>query len=848
MNKLTSSQKEIINKLLKIEHNNYASMLELVNKKPQTIDRKLLIHTISLIDKLSRYEQEFPRRVSILAIALCWEYSDPDYKESLREIFIVVLTRMGIAPSTMLIDECYKLDGHYKPFSSYLNELSVLVNQLKYEVSINSRTFLLTQFQKQVWDSIDHNKIICISAPTSAGKSFVIYLKIIKKLLEGNTRIVYIVPTISLVNQVTKDLIKLLKEFSIVDVDVFTGIQKDISSRFIYVLTQERAISGFGENSHFTELNLLVVDEVQNIERVANDSDQRSKILYDFLKEIKNQTVTDSIILSGPRLKNIGNLGFDIFDEISYEAKTKLPPVVNITYSISASGKRYYFNQYSDIYENPTTIEISNPSEIKGIGGTQYNNNFHNYLLSILNKIDSKKSNLIFSPTARQARKTAIFLSENKPNIDSDQIESLSEYIEYFVHPQYDLAQIVKCGVAYHTGKLPLHIRSAIEDAFSSNIINNIVCTTTLMQGVNFPASNIIIRNPYLFVKRRSLAENVKLSNYEFSNLRGRAGRLLKEFIGRTIVLDESSFEVEPTQDSLFEHVEKEINTGYGDYYQKYKNDIEEKISNDIIADDGKEKHLLTYIRQTIFRHREASITRLSEVGIDIDENQVRHTIQSLDQLEVPSSVIWNNRYWDPFDLELIFQYKKNRAIEPIPNNIWDKGLQNSLIRAMTSFMENFPYYFRKYIGNTNEDMERMSILIWSICTYATDWGREKLLREILAERDFSDNASDGIDNAVQTITSKVCFGLPMLLKPLADMSPIENSVLGIIETGAFNKITNFLISKGVPRDTAIFLKNTYLQEFDIDEPNLHEVQLHLGKIKSNLSPWIESQIDSVCI
>lgn len=28
---LTSSQKEIINKLLKIEHNNYASMLKLIN-------------------------------------------------------------------------------------------------------------------------------------------------------------------------------------------------------------------------------------------------------------------------------------------------------------------------------------------------------------------------------------------------------------------------------------------------------------------------------------------------------------------------------------------------------------------------------------------------------------------------------------------------------------------------------------------------------------------------------------------------------------------------------------------------------------------------------------------------
>src|SRR5690606_12537039 len=144
-----------------------------------------------------------------------------------------------------------------------------------------------------------------------------------------------------------------------------------------------------------------------------------------------------------------------------------------------------------------------------------------------------------------------------------DEVGSLSEYIAEFVHKDYDLVDLVQSGVAYHTGKLPLHIRSAIEDSFSKGIINNIVCTTTLMQGVNFPASNIIVRNPYLFTRRMKNRENVKLSNYEFSNLRGRAGRLLKEFIGRTIVLDESSFEIEKENESLFEHTEKELSTGY---------------------------------------------------------------------------------------------------------------------------------------------------------------------------------------------------------------------------------------------------------------------------------------------
>lgn len=848
MSSLTNSQKEIISGLLRVEHENYALKLDLINSEKKVIERKLLAHAISLIDKLSRNEQEFPRRISVLAIALSWEYADTEYKDSLREIFIVALTRMGIAPSTILIDESFKKDGHYSPFSSYINEISVVANQLKFEIDLNSKRYLLTEFQKKVWDSIDNNKIVCISAPTSAGKSFVIYLKIIERLLNGDDSIVYIVPTISLVNQVTKDLVKLLKEFSLTDVGVFTSIQEEASSKFVYVLTQERAISGFGEDSQFIELNLLVVDEVQNIERVGSDSDQRSKILYDFLKEIKHQTKTQRIILSGPRLKNIGNLGFDIFDEVSYEAETKLPPVVNITYSVSRSGKKYYFNQYSDVYEQPASIEITNSEYIKGIGGSIYNNNFHNYLLSILNKIEPEKSNLIFSPTARQARKTAIFLSEHKADINDEKLDSLSQYIEHFVHPEYDLVNLVKSGIAYHTGKLPLHIRSVVEDAFSSNVINNIVCTTTLMQGVNFPASNILVRNPYLFVKRQKHMENIKLSNYEFSNLRGRAGRLLKEFIGRTIVLDESSFEVEPSQESLFEHAEKELSTGYSEYYQKYKTDIDEDISNDVLTDDGKEKYLLTYIRQTIFRHRENSISRLKEVGIDLADEKISHTIKSLDSLEVPAQIILNNRYWDPFDLELLFQCVKTKKVDLLPKNIWDHNLQNSLINAVSDLLEILPYYFKRYISNPNEDPDRLNKYIWSICTYATGWGREKLLRDVLSERNFSENASDDIDKAVQTISSKVSFGLPMLLKPLADMSESENSVLSIIEIGAYSKVTKFLISKGVPRDTAIYLKDHYLQAYNVEDPNFNKLQFDLGNIKNRLTPWIANQIESACM
>ncbi|WP_174497330.1 helicase-related protein [Salirhabdus euzebyi] len=131
----------------------------------------------------------------------------------------------------------------------------------------------------------------------------------------------------------------------------------------------------------------------------------------------------------------------------------------------------------------------------------------------------------------------------NTSTESNDILESLNDYIRDTVHKNYFLIDCIDRGIAYHHGKIPKHIRNAVEKAFKNLVINKVVCTTTLMQGVNLPAKNIITRNPNLFIKAKSAGDNPKLTGYEFSNLRGRAGRLMNDFVGRSIVLDEPAFE-----------------------------------------------------------------------------------------------------------------------------------------------------------------------------------------------------------------------------------------------------------------------------------------------------------------
>jgi hypothetical protein len=67
------------------------------------------------------------------------------------------------------------------------------------------------------------------------------------------------------------------------------------------------------------------------------------------------------------------------------------------------------------------------------------------------------------------------------------------------------------------------------------------VCTTTLMQGVNLPAQNVIVRTPNLYVKKQ-YGREPKLSRYEFANLRGRAGLYMKIFWADASFLMKANF------------------------------------------------------------------------------------------------------------------------------------------------------------------------------------------------------------------------------------------------------------------------------------------------------------------
>jgi helicase len=156
----------------------------------------------------------------------------------------------------------------------------------------------------------------------------------------------------------------------------------------------------------------------------------------------------------------------------------------------------------------------------------------------VLAEINRGAQVLVFVNTKRGAasfaRKVAAQL-----RLASAGLNALAEKVDIGVD---DLAEIVKCGVAYHNSWLHPEQRRAIEDSFRNRILKVICCTPTLAMGVSLPAKMVLIRNYKFFTLGRGI-EPMPL--FWIKQVFGRAGRPEHDTYGTGIIVarNEDAFE-----------------------------------------------------------------------------------------------------------------------------------------------------------------------------------------------------------------------------------------------------------------------------------------------------------------
>ena len=107
----------------------------------------------------------------------------------------------------------------------------------------------------------------------------------------------------------------------------------------------------------------------------------------------------------------------------------------------------------------------------------------------------------------------------------------LSEFCRGSIHPKFLLVNLVRRGVAFHYGNMPAILRSEIERLFREGKIRFLVCTSTLVEGVNLACRTIVVRGP-------KKGNGNPMSAPDFWNLAGRAGRWGADFHGNIVCVD----------------------------------------------------------------------------------------------------------------------------------------------------------------------------------------------------------------------------------------------------------------------------------------------------------------------
>ncbi|MFC0313704.1 DEAD/DEAH box helicase [Gordonia phosphorivorans] len=459
---------------------------------------------------------------AILRIATaCMLATDAD--DAHRTAATVLLERSGNHPAVELAETRDRVSVDAWLELPAALRMEVIRSRIDHSVSLSDgRILSVNPFQRRFWDAVDSNDWLSVSAPTSAGKSRIVrehFLEIARS--RASFTLVYLVPTRALIEEVSRDL----RTEAPADVDVFSmPWDPDLadSTRSILVVTQERLHLAL-ELFPSLVVDLLFVDESQSL-----GSDARGVLLQQAIERTVRRSPNAQVLFASPLSSNPEILIEDAAsdqrsDHFVSEAVTVNQNLVWIegvyrkpqrrAVSLVSNGNRHHLGEI-ELAQRAVTVPMRIALVAHALAG-------------------SNPGNVIYVNTASEAEKVAKAMFEQLPPVDEPdaEISDLRDLIKTAVHSKYLLADVLERRVAFHYGNMPLVVRSEIERLFGTGKIHYLVCTSTLLEGVNLPCRTIFMRNPQKGVGH-------PLSEGDFWNLAGRAGRWGKEFEGNVVCID----------------------------------------------------------------------------------------------------------------------------------------------------------------------------------------------------------------------------------------------------------------------------------------------------------------------
>jgi hypothetical protein len=405
-----------------------------------------------------------------------------------------------------------------------------LRKELQHSSNLTNKYFHDDQFK--LLSLLHSDKNVVVSAPTSFGKSLLIEEIVASKQY---TNIVIIQPTLALLDETRRKLLTYKDSYKLI---VRTSQEAVSDKGNIFLFTAER-VNEYGE---FPSVDFLVIDEFYKLSGVRDD--ERSSSLnnaFHFLLK----TFNPKFYLLGPNIDGISSGFVEKYNAIFYKSEYSLVDSrsVNIyTEHLGEFGSR----GNKAIYKEKVLFDLLSSDEL------------------------SNEQTIIYCSSPNRVRKISKKFTEyliEKDEQISKEDYPLSEWIQKNVAKDWSLLKNLQYNIGIHDGALQKHITSSIIDYFNEGKLKYLFCTSTIIEGVNTSAKNIIYFDEHKGLKPSGGPKKVDF--FDYSNIKGRAGRMMEHFVGKIynfnpppqnekIIVDIPFFQQNPVKDEVLIQLDKD--------------------------------------------------------------------------------------------------------------------------------------------------------------------------------------------------------------------------------------------------------------------------------------------------
>lgn len=341
--------------------------------------------------------------------------------------------------------------------------------------------------QFQVFELLRNGRNVVLSAPTSMGKSAIVDSIV---GLGQVQRVVLVVPTIALADETRR---RLQERFGDTYQIIHHSSQEASQNRVIYVLTQERV----NERQDIADIDFFVMDEFY---KLAFQQRASGKIDYENERVIELNIALSKLLKASKQFYMTG-------------------PFINSVTGLTSLGLEYTFisSDFNTVALDIESFDIS-PSDDASKTET---------LLAIAKKCRGEatiiycKSSVVAGEVARTLARNGFGAKFYSPQLD---------WVAHEYDPEWDYCVALRSGIGLHFGGLPRALQQYTIDLFNRGEIDYLICTSTIIEGVNTIAKNVVI-----YDNRDGV---FSIDKFTHGNIKGRAGRMGVHFVGKVYCLE----------------------------------------------------------------------------------------------------------------------------------------------------------------------------------------------------------------------------------------------------------------------------------------------------------------------